>query len=89
MTCAAIAPSEFAEPVGCDECAQSGYRGRTGVYEILPITGEVASTIVRQGPTANLELAAKQVGMTTMLEDGLRKAAAGITSVQEGLRVVS
>jgi general secretion pathway protein E len=77
------------EPVGCDRCGGTGYRGRNGVFEIIEMNEEIRSLI---GTTANsheIERAASRGGMTTMLDDAVAKCRAGITSPAEALRVVA
>jgi general secretion pathway protein E len=77
------------EPVGCDRCGGTGYRGRNGVFEIIEMNEEIRSLI---GTTANsheIERAASRGGMTTMLDDAVAKCRAGVTSPAEALRVVA
>ncbi|HEY7530759.1 MAG TPA: ATPase, T2SS/T4P/T4SS family [Gemmatimonadota bacterium] len=73
-------------PVGCPACDGSGYRGRTGIYELLVIDDDVRARIPERSSAALRELARAR-GMVTLREDGWRKAARGITSVSEVLRV--
>ena len=73
------------EPVGCARCAQTGYRGRVALYEILPLRGHLR-TLMRAS-TEEIFAAAVQSGMTTLREDGLRLALEGITSLGEIRRV--
>ena len=72
---------------GCDECRGTGYRGRTGIYELLRITEEVRSLIVRKASGGELRRHAVAHGMLTLREDGWAKACAGVTTVAEILRV--
>jgi type II secretory ATPase GspE/PulE/Tfp pilus assembly ATPase PilB-like protein len=72
---------------GCDECRGTGYRGRTGIYELLRITEDVRSLIVRKAPAGELRRHAVAHGMLTLREDGWAKACAGVTTVAEILRV--
>ncbi len=78
----------FCEPVGCGRCGETGYRGRVGVYELMVIDAEMRELIVDRVPTRRLDRAAEDAGMTRLRQDGLAKAARGITSVEEVLRTV-
>ena len=74
---------------GCSVCNQTGYRGRLGIFEVLNIDEEIRKLIIGHDFSLdNLNNLAKQRGMITMFEDGLRKAALGITTVEEVLRVI-
>jgi general secretion pathway protein E len=77
------------EAVGCERCNNVGYRGRLGVFEILEVTEEIARLIGTRADDASIERAAHADGMTTMIEDGVAKCRAGITTVEEILRVVA
>ncbi len=78
----------FYRAVGCNACSGTGYRGRMGIHEVMEMTEEIDHLIVsRAVPKEVQELAIAQ-GMHTMREDGLRKAAAGETSLDEILRAV-
>jgi type II secretory ATPase GspE/PulE/Tfp pilus assembly ATPase PilB-like protein len=80
-------PGRFYVPKGCDACGQTGYRGRTTIQEVLAPTPEFLEQ-VRGGITLEtLRLAARDAGMRTMVEDGILKAAQGITSLAEVIRV--
>jgi len=72
---------------GCDECRGTGYRGRTGIYELFRITDDVRSLIVRQAPAGEIRRQAVEHGMVTLREDAWAKACAGLTTVEEILRV--
>ena len=78
----------FFDPVGCARCGQTGYRGRVGVYELMVVDAEIRELIVARVPSAELDRAAEAAGMTRLRQDGLAKAARGITSVEEVLRTV-
>lgn len=73
---------------GCDNCKMTGYRGRTGIHEILTITDRVRALILRRCSTAEIKQAAIEEGMRTMQDDGLAKVLSGVTSMEECLRVV-
>jgi general secretion pathway protein E len=72
---------------GCDKCFNLGSMGRTGIYELLLIDSELCSMIIRQVPAGVIKEYAVSRGMRTLREDGLAKAAAGITTIEEVLRV--
>jgi general secretion pathway protein E len=72
---------------GCDECHGTGYRGRTGIYEIFPITEDVRSLILRRAPSHEVRRHAIQHGMSTLRIDGWNKARQGQTTIDEILRV--
>jgi general secretion pathway protein E len=72
---------------GCRECAQTGYIGRISIMEMLPMTDPLRSLVMRHATSADLRAEAIKEGMTTMYEDGMRKAVAGITTFEEVLRV--
>ncbi len=73
---------------GCEECRGTGYRGRIGIFELLPIDPEFREMILQKRSSAKLKAAAQRT-MITMHQDALQKAAAGITSLEEILRVSS
>ena len=72
---------------GCDECRGTGYRGRTGIYELFPITEEARSLILRRAPSREIRRQAVEAGMVTLRLDGWAKACEGVTTVEEVLRV--
>jgi type IV pilus assembly protein PilB len=79
---------QFFRAVGCTACSNTGYRGRFGLYEVMPMTEEIERlTVERASSNAIREVAIDQ-GMRTLREDGLDKAAAGLTSIEEIARVV-
>ena len=77
------------EPKGCERCGGTGYRGRVGVFEVLKIEESVRSLINAQTDGNAIDKAAVQAGMTTMVDDGVAKCRAGITSASEVLRVTT
>ena len=72
---------------GCPACGGTGYKGRMGIYEIFLITEDMQYLIYNKESSDKLRAAARQSGMRTLREDGLRKAAAGTTTVSEVLAV--
>ncbi|WP_461395753.1 GspE/PulE family protein, partial [Deferrisoma sp.] len=74
-------------PVGCPECRHTGYRGRTGIYELLRVNDAVRELVMQRANSVAIKEAARRAGMITLREDGARKVAAGVTSAEEVLRV--
>ena len=72
---------------GCPKCINTGYLGRLGLYELLPISQEIRKQIMTHADALSIKDLAIKEGMKTLLADGLNKAIAGITSVEEVLRV--
>jgi type IV pilus assembly protein PilB len=75
------------KPVGCAACGDTGYRGRVGLYELMPIIGEVRRVLDRS--TEEIAEAAVAQGMATLRQDGLRLCREGVTSLAEVRRVTS
>ena len=78
---------EFYRPKPSKECPE-GYKGRIGIYEVLPVTETIKELIVKKATSDQIAAQAKKEGMRTMIEDGFVKAAQGITSIEEVLRVI-
>lgn len=74
---------------GCEECSGTGYKGRLGLFELLPVSGRLRQQMLDDPSEELLWRVAREEGMTTLLEDGLIKAEQGLTSVEEVLRVVT
>jgi len=74
-------------PVGCEECNGTGYFGRLGLVETLVVNEDIRRLILRQAESKELQRAAIAAGMVSMYDDGMRKALAGDTTVEEVLRV--
>jgi type IV pilus assembly protein PilB len=72
---------------GCPRCGQTGYRGRVGVFQLLPMSERLEHLASEKASREEIERAAAEEGMRTMWEDGVGKVAAGITSVEELVRV--
>jgi general secretion pathway protein E len=77
------------EPGGCERCGGTGYRGRVGVFEILTIGDDIRDLIDKQSGSTTIDRAAVGAGMTTMIDDGIAKCRAGVTSAAEVLRVTT
>ncbi|HKJ70686.1 MAG TPA: type II secretion system ATPase GspE, partial [Gammaproteobacteria bacterium] len=80
-------PATLYHPAGCDACGQTGYRGRTGIFELMTVTEEVRSLIHDGAGEQELRKTARRQGMRTLREDGIAKVLAGKTSLEEVLRV--
>jgi type II secretory ATPase GspE/PulE/Tfp pilus assembly ATPase PilB-like protein len=78
---------QFYKAKGCKECGQTGYRGRVGVFELLPVKGEVEEMILRQEDMMVIQEAAIRKGMTTIAQDAYLKVIEGITTVEEVERI--
>jgi general secretion pathway protein E len=74
-------------PVGCAECTMSGYKGRTGVYELMVADDKVSALIHSRAAESQLFVAAEEAGLRSMREDGERLVEEGITSAEELMRV--
>ena len=80
---------EAYQAVGCQSCADSGYRGRFAIHEVMPVTEEVAELVLGQARAEDVERLAVEQGMETLRADGLRKVALGLTTVEELFRVIT
>ena len=81
--------TRYLEGAGCEECHDTGYRGRIGVYEVMQITPRLRRLIEQQAGTDALHKAAIEEGLVTLREDGVRKAKAGLTTLHEVLAATS
>ncbi len=84
-----IEGDEVGRPVGCPHCAGTGYRGRVAVFEVLEVSAPIRRLITRGLGDGEIEAQAEAEGMATMIADGLAKCRAGLTSVDEILRVTA
>ena len=75
------------EPVGCEECRGTGFRGRTGIYEIIIISDHIRPLIISRASSNQIKAEALRHGMRTLRDDGWTKVLAGVTTVEEVLRV--
>src|SRR4029077_6500274 len=74
---------------GCDKCGQKGFKGRMGIHELLQVTDELRELIARRAPEHEIRIAARAGGMRTLLEDGIAKAAQGLTTLEAVLKVAA
>ena len=75
-------------PVGCEKCSNTGYRGRIGIYELLMMNGKIRSLNLEQVDSNTVKDVAISNGMVTLRQDGMEKAQAGLTTMDEVLRVI-
>jgi type IV pilus assembly protein PilB len=80
---------ELFEPVGCIRCANTGFRGRIGIYEVLPLNDSIRSLVLERRSLTRISAAAAKAGMRTMRNDGLGKIKQGITTLSEVGRVTA
>jgi type IV pilus assembly protein PilB len=78
---------EAYEPAGCGRCGNSGYKGRTGLYEVMTVTAEIRDLILDRSPADKIAQIAVQQGMRRLRDDGLEKVRQGRTSIAEIARV--
>ncbi|QDW66343.1 GspE/PulE family protein [Luteimonas granuli] len=83
------APARWMEPVGCGQCQNTGYRGRIGIYELVPVDEAMQQAVVAGASHQQLRAMARERGFRFLREDGLLKAWQGLTSVDEVLRVTA
>lgn len=80
----------FYTPIGCIECDNTGFKGRTAVHEILTVNNDIRDAILAKMPFSKIRPIARQsAGLLSMVEDGFYKATKGITSLEEIIRLVS
>jgi len=82
----AVGKSVF-QPGGCEACLQTGYMGRTGVFELMVVDEEMGSLVARGEDARVLRRSARKSGMRTLMEDAARKVIRGITSCDEAMRI--
>ncbi|MNC61638.1 Type II secretion system protein E [compost metagenome] len=81
-------PSFVYKAVGCEECRQTGYKGRVGIYEFMPISLEAKQRISAGVTLDDLKMQAKKEGIEPLRIAGARKVLEGVTTLEEVLRVV-
>jgi type II secretion system protein E len=82
-----LAEAQVMKPIGCEECRQTGYKGRMGIFEIFVIDDNVRHMINNRRSTLMLRQRARELGMRTLREDGVRKVLAGVTSAEEVISI--
>ena len=83
-----IIKQKFYKGKGCDKCKDLGYRGRVGIYEMMPISENIIKLVLQKASTAEIRKQAVSDGMVSMLLDGLDKIGAGLTTIDEVLAAV-
>ena len=78
-----VSDAQVMKPVGCEECRQIGYKGRMGIFENFIIDDEVRHMINEKASTIELRKRAREMGMRTLREDGIRKVLSGLTTAEE------
>ena len=81
--------SNWRKPVGCKACHGRGYKGRIGVYELIPVNSELRRLVTDESDVTSIREAARRAGFRSLMDDGMLKASRGETSVDEVLRVCS
>ena len=79
--------AQVMKPIGCDQCRKTGYKGRMGIFEMFVIDDEVRHMINTRRPTLLLRQRARELGMRTLREDGVRKVLGGLTSAEEVISI--
>ena len=77
----------FFEPVGCDECNSTGYRGRIAIFEVMEMTPAIAKLTMERSETGIMREQAIKDGMVPLIKDGLRRIKDGLTTIEEVLAV--
>ena len=78
----------FHKAVGCRRCGGSGYRGRTGIYEVMVVSDQIRKLILLRSSATEISRVAESQGMVRLRDDGLLKAAKGITTIEEALKLL-
>lgn len=84
---AQLSEARFRKGHGCDRCRGSGYRGRSGIFEIFTVTDEIRTLINDGASVSTIRQRARDLGMRTLREDGIRKVVAGITTPEEVISI--
>jgi type II secretory ATPase GspE/PulE/Tfp pilus assembly ATPase PilB-like protein len=79
----------FYKAVGCDQCLNSGYRGRIAVFEVMEMSDRIGQKTIERADTASIRREAVKEGMTQLIQDGLRKIELGLTTIEEVLAVAT
>jgi type IV pilus assembly protein PilB len=87
LTSAQVASANFMRGRGCSHCHHTGYRGRLGIFELLRMNSAIREMTFNRDPSQSIRRQARLLGMRTLLEDGVAKAVAGITTLEEVLSI--
>jgi type II secretory ATPase GspE/PulE/Tfp pilus assembly ATPase PilB-like protein len=85
---ASIDKMEFYKGKGCEECDDSGYKGRVGLFEVFEVNDAIRNLTIKHTSAEEIKKIAEKQGMTPMVQDGLNKVQAGITTIEEIMRAV-
>jgi type IV pilus assembly protein PilB len=80
---------KFYEPVGCDECNNTGYRGRVAIFEVMEMTSAIAKLTMERSETGVIRDQAMKDGMIPLIKDGVRRIKDGLTTIEEVLAVAT
>jgi general secretion pathway protein E len=80
---------KFYAPKGCADCANTGYKGRLAIFEVMKMNNEIAKLTIEKVSTHLIEQAAKKAGMTLLVQDGIQKIKLGLTTIEEVLSVAT
>ncbi len=80
-------PAQVNIPTGCLECRMTGYRGRTGIYEMLPISNEIKKLVTKDADLAKIKVLAQREGMKPLRLNGAEKIVAGLTTAEEIIKI--
>ena len=81
-------PPKLYKPVGCTACGHTGYRGRMAVHEVMPVSEDIERMVSEKTSAEAIAAVAREQGMLTLRQDGIEKVRAGLTSMEEILRVI-
>jgi type IV pilus assembly protein PilB len=81
-------PPKLHRPIGCTSCGHTGYRGRMAVHEVMPISEDIERMVSEKTSSEAIAEVAREQGMLTLRQDGLEKVRAGLTSIEEILRII-
>lgn len=84
-----VLPKELPEPVGCDKCSHTGYKGRISIAEILKMDFEIRELILKEASSNDILLAIRKKGFLSIREDGMVKVVQGLTTLEEVYRVTN
>jgi general secretion pathway protein E len=82
-----LTDAQIVEGKGCEKCASTGYRGRTGIYELLPVTDEIRELILARADSNRIKEQGRKLGMNTLREAGWKRVRQGTTTISELIRV--
>ena len=84
----ALKNASFYKPIGCEHC-HHGFKGRIGIYEVLPISEKMSTILLSSGSAQDIAKQAREEGFLSLYDSGLEKVAQGITTLEEVNRVIT